>query len=84
MHITIDILPTKIKHPDISHSHVNFISGIITNFSEIFLVTSIIGSLLIIIGIFIGSVKGGIYAVVSKYFSSDMYHITRWRLSHYY
>ena len=41
----------KIKHPDISHSHVNFISGIITNFSEIFLVTSIIGSLLIIIGI---------------------------------
>ena len=42
MHITIDILPTKIKHPDISHSHVNFISGMITNFSEIFLVTSII------------------------------------------
>lgn len=66
MHITIDILPTKIKHPDISHSHVNFISGIITNFSEIFLVTSIIGSLLIMIGIFIGSVKGGIYAVVSS------------------
>ena len=66
MHVTIDILPTKIKHPDISHSHVNFISGIITNFSEIFLVTSIIGSILIIIGIFIGSVKGGIYAVVSS------------------
>ena len=64
--ITIDILPTKIKHPDISHSHVNFISGIITNFSEIFLVTSIMGSLLIMIGIFIGSVKGGIYAVVSS------------------
>ena len=66
MHVTIDILPTKIKHPEISHSHVNFISGIITNFSEIFLVTSIIGSLLIIIGIFIGSIKGGIYAVVSS------------------
>ena len=64
-HITIDILPTKIKHPDISHSHVNFISGMITNFSEIFLVTSMMGSLLIIIGIFIGSVKGGIYAIVS-------------------
>ena len=64
MHVTIDILPTKIKHPDISHSHVNFISGIITNFSEIFLVTSIIGSILIIIGIFIGSVKGGIYAIL--------------------
>lgn len=66
MHITIDILPTKIKHPDISHSHVNFISGMITNFSEIFLVTSIMGSLFIIIGIFIGSVKGGIYAIVSS------------------
>ncbi|WP_274543640.1 urea transporter [Staphylococcus croceilyticus] len=31
-----------------------------------FLVTSIIGSILIIIGIFIGSVKAGVYAVISS------------------
>lgn len=66
LHVKLDILPQHIKHPVINHDHISWISGIITNFSEIFLVTSIIGSILIIIGIFIGSVRGGIFAVISS------------------
>ncbi|WP_394856326.1 urea transporter [Staphylococcus borealis] len=64
--VTIDILPQQVKHPDISHNHISWLSGITTNFSEIFLVTSILGSVLIIIGIFVGSIKGGIYAIISS------------------
>ncbi|MGA4514382.1 urea transporter [Staphylococcus caledonicus] len=64
--VTIHILPQEVQPPDISHNHISWLSGITTNFSEIFLVTSVIGSLLIIIGIFIGSVKGGIFAVISS------------------
>ncbi|WP_210134824.1 urea transporter [Staphylococcus sp. GDX8P80P] len=64
--VTIDILPQQVKHPDISHNHISWLSGITTNFSEIFLVTSILGSVLIIIGIFLGSIKGGIYAIISS------------------
>ncbi|PNZ69388.1 urea transporter [Staphylococcus croceilyticus] len=66
LHVNIDILPQKVKHPEINHNHISWLSGITTNFSEIFLVTSIIGSILIIIGIFIGSVKAGVYAVISS------------------
>lgn len=64
--VNVDILPQQVKHPDISHDHISWLSGITTNFSEIFLVTSVIGSILIIIGIFIGSVKGGIFAILSS------------------
>lgn len=64
--VTIDILPQQVKHPDISHNHISWISGITTNFSEIFLVTSMLGSVLIIIGIFVGSIRGGVYAVISS------------------
>ena len=54
--VTVDILPLHVKHPVISHHHISWLSGITTNFSEIFLVTSIGGSVLILIGIFLGSI----------------------------
>ncbi|KAK55807.1 urea transporter [Staphylococcus lugdunensis] len=67
--VTVDILPLHVKHPVISHHHISWLSGITTNFSEIFLVTSIGGSVLILIGIFLGSIKGGVYALISSIFA---------------
>ncbi|WP_259675755.1 urea transporter, partial [Staphylococcus aureus] len=35
--VTIHILPQEVQPPDISHNHISWLSGITTNFSEIFL-----------------------------------------------
>lgn len=66
LNLNINILPETIQHPKIHQTHINILSGMITNFSEIFLVSSIVGSILIIIGIFIGSIKGGVIALISS------------------
>lgn len=64
----LDIIPSHIKKTslDTGIGHIHFFQSLIEGFSQVFLVPSIIGGLLIMIGIFIGSKKAAILAIVAN------------------
>lgn len=69
-HLTteLDIIPGHIKKAsfDLGNEHIQFFKSLIEGFSQVFLVPSFIGGLFILVGIFIGSRKAGIYAVIAN------------------
>lgn len=69
-HLTteLDIIPGHIKKAsfDLGNEHIQFFKSLIEGFSQVFLVPNFIGGLFILVGIFIGSRKAGIYAVIAN------------------
>lgn len=64
----LDIIPSHIKKTsfDTGNETIQFFQSLTEGFSQVFLVPSVIGGLLIIIGIFIGSRKAAILSIVAN------------------
>lgn len=68
LNIQLDIIPSHIKKTsfDTGNETIQFFQSLTEGFSQVFLVPSVIGGLLIIIGIFIGSRKAAILSIVAN------------------
>lgn len=68
LHTQIDIIPEHIEKVSLNNDHirVHFFQSVLDGFGQIFLMPSIIGGLLILIGIFIGSKKAGIVSIIAN------------------
>lgn len=68
LHTQIDIIPEHIEKVSFNNDHtsVHFFQSVLDGFGQIFLMPSIIGGLLILIGIFIGSKKAGIVSIIAN------------------
>ncbi|MEQ6034363.1 urea transporter [Staphylococcus saccharolyticus] len=64
----LDIIPSQVNKTSFSHSyeHIQILQSILEGFSQVFLVPSLLGGLLIIIGIFIGSKKAAMLALLAN------------------
>ncbi|MEB5782456.1 urea transporter [Staphylococcus pseudoxylosus] len=62
----VNILPDTVQEIQFSGHSIHFINAFLSGFSEIFLLKSIMAGLLILIGIFIGSRKAGVFAIVAN------------------
>jgi len=64
----LDIIPSHIKKTsfDTGNETIQFFQSLTEGYSQVFLVPSVIGGLLIIIGIFIGSRKAAILSIVAN------------------
>ena len=64
----LDIIPSQVNKTSFSHSyeHIQILQSILEGFSQVFLVPSLLGGLLIIIGIFIGSKKAVMLALLAN------------------
>ncbi|MCD8915753.1 urea transporter [Staphylococcus simulans] len=62
----VNILPSTVREITFSHHTINVMMTFLDGFSEIFLVKSVLGGLLILIGIFIASKKAGIYSIAAN------------------
>ncbi|MDY5059638.1 urea transporter [Staphylococcus simulans] len=62
----VNILPSTVREITFSHHAINGVMTFLDGFSEIFLVKSTVGGLLILIGIFIASKRAGLFSVVAN------------------
>ena len=64
----LDIIPSQVNKTSFSHNyeHIQILQSILEGFSQVFLVPSLLGGLLIIIGIFIGSKKAAMLALLAN------------------
>ncbi|MBL7564868.1 urea transporter [Staphylococcus saccharolyticus] len=64
----LDIIPSQVNKTSFSHNyeHIQILQSILEGFSQVFLVPSLLGGLLIIIGIFIGSKKAVMLALLAN------------------
>ncbi|WP_412517981.1 urea transporter [Staphylococcus simulans] len=62
----VNILPSKVQEIHFSHHTIHGIMTFLDGFSEIFLVQSAAGGLIILFGIFVASKRAGIYAIIAN------------------
>lgn len=62
----VNILPSVVKEIQFSHHTINSLLSFLDGFSEIFLVKSAIGGLVILCGIFIASREAGVFSIIAN------------------
>lgn len=62
----VKILPANVQEITFSHHAIHGVMTFLDGFSEIFLVKSVLGGLIILMGIFFASRKAGIYSIIAN------------------